>query len=72
MSEESLWDDVCHQCLSQALILLDHEAVPTAATVETVSRLIGIAVSIDRLNLDWSAQSRYDAAAWSDRHGPLK
>ena len=72
MSEESLWDDVCHQCLSQALILLEHEAVPTAATVRTAKELVGIAVAINTLTLQRYVQTRYGAAAWSDQCDPLR
>jgi hypothetical protein len=64
MEQNSLWEQVGNRCLELARQELNKEAAPTAATVETVERLVGIAISIDDLNLRWVAQTRYDAAAF--------
>ncbi len=64
MEENSLWEQVGSRCLELARQELNKETVPTAATVETVERLVGIAISIDDLNLRWTMQTRYGAAAF--------
>lgn len=46
MTEEiNLWEKVGTGCLNKALELLEDETAPTAATVETVKRLMEAAVS---------------------------
>lgn len=73
MKENSLWEQVGNRCLELAKQELNKETVPTGATVETVGRLVGIAISIDDLNLRWAEQNRYGAAAYQDQaSGRLK
>lgn len=65
MEQNSLWAQVGNRCLELAKQELGKETAPTAATVETVERLVKIAISIDDLNLRWTMQNRYGAV------GPL-
>lgn len=67
MDSRNLWALVGTQCITQALTMLDREAVPTAATVETARKLVDIAIAIEMLNLHWAQQSRYGAAGHSGR-----
>lgn len=62
--EVNLWEQVGNRCLKAALSALEKEAVPTAATVETVNALVETAISIDRLTLLWARQNRYGAAVF--------
>lgn len=74
MKEEkqaSLWEQVGNKCLSCALILLESETAPTAATVETAKSLVETAIAIDTLNLRWAEQNRYGAAAFRARLSSL-
>lgn len=64
VEESSLWEQVGNRCLELAKQALNKETAPTEATVETVERLVGIAISIDDLNLRWAKQNRYGAAAY--------
>lgn len=64
MEENNLWLQVGNRCLELAKQELNQEATPTGATVETVERLVGIAIAIDDLNLRWTAQNRYGGAAF--------
>ena len=64
---DNLWDQVGTQCLRIAKEELDKKTTPTEATVEMVERLVGIAISIDNLNLRWAQQNRFGAAAFADR-----
>ena len=50
----SLWDEIGNRCLKLAKRELEKENATTEATVETVERLVRIAVSIDTLNLHWA------------------
>lgn len=59
--EENLWLSVGNRCLSCAADLLNEKTAPAAATVETVEKLVGIAIAIDMLNLRWAEQSRSGA-----------
>lgn len=63
---EDLWTKIGSRCLELADKSLD-EAVPTAATVETVKRLVDIAISIDALNLRWATQTRCGASVFPDQ-----
>lgn len=62
--EKDLWASVGNKCLSHADELLKGETVPTAATVETVEKLVEIAIAIDALNLRWTEQNRFCAQAF--------
>lgn len=64
MDQDSLWEQVGSRCLELARRELNKETAPDAATLETVERLVEIAISIDELNLRWEAQTRYGAAAF--------
>lgn len=59
----NLWEQVGNECLGKALNLLKSETAPTAATAETVGRLVETAIAIDALNLRWAEQNRSCAAA---------
>ena len=61
----NLWEQVGNMCLKLAKKELERETVPTGATVETVERLIRIAISIDALNLRWANQNQYGAEVFS-------
>jgi len=63
----NLWEAVGNGCLKKADALLSKETIPTAATVEMVSKLTSIAIAIDDLNLRWAAQSRSCAAVFPGR-----
>ena len=56
MEQNNLWEQVGNRCLELARQELNKETAPAAATVETVERLVGIAISIDDLNLRWEVQ----------------
>lgn len=61
----SLWESVGNKCLQLAKQALEKETAPTKETVETVERLVKIAISIDELNLHWVKQNQFDeAASW--------
>ncbi len=60
---ENTWEQVGNKCLNLANSLLDSETVPTAATVETVGKLVSIAIAIDTLNLQWAVKTRYGERA---------
>lgn len=64
---DNLWEQVGNQCLTMAKKELDKKTTPTETTVEMVERLVGIAISIDNLNLRWAQQNRFGAAAFADR-----
>lgn len=64
MEKNSLWEQVGNRCLELAKQELNKETAPTAATVETIERLVGIAISIDTLNLRWAQRTRYGEAAF--------
>lgn len=61
---DDLWKQVGNRCLELALELLQNNAVPTGATVETAGKLVAMAVAIDDLSLRWEAQTRYGAAVF--------
>lgn len=61
------WTEAGNLCLELALTELKKETTPTAATVEVARELVKIAIEIDMLNLQWSAQSRYGAAVFRGR-----
>jgi len=57
-------------CLKKAQELLEQEndrfdIQPTVATVEVIEKLVAIAVSIDRLNLQWAIQSLSPNSAYA-------
>lgn len=56
------WEAIGNRCLDLALTELEKATVPTAVTVETVGKLVGIAIEIDALKLRWKQQTRYGAA----------
>ena len=62
------WSIVGNGCLEWAAQLLNTETTPTEETVEMVSRLVNIAISIDTLNLHWEAQSQNDMAHLQDNY----
>lgn len=64
---DNLWVDVANKCLIHAKELLNSETVPTAATVETVRKLVDVAIAIDTLNLQWELQSRSFSAVFPGR-----
>ena len=63
----NLWEEVRNQCLREAKALMEGDTVPTAGTVETVSKLVSIAIAIDDLNLRWAFQNRSCAAVFPGR-----
>ena len=65
--QNNLWEQVGNRSLMCALELLGKDAATTTATVETVQKLVHIAIEIDLLNLRWAEQSRYGAAVLRDR-----
>ena len=64
---DDLWAQVGNKCLELAKIELNKKTTPTVETVEVVEHLVGIAISIDNLNLHWVQQTRYGAAVFSDQ-----
>ena len=69
LDTEDLWSSVANGCLILAGSMLEKETAPTMAVVETVERLVSIAIEIDKVNLRWAYQSRYGAAVF--RGSPL-
>ena len=63
---KNLWEQIGNECLSKALNLLKSETAPTAATAETVGRLVETAIAIDSLNLRWERYQNSDLKALSD------
>lgn len=57
-----LWEQIITKCLSQALSLLESTTAPTAATVETVKRLVDIAIAVDTLNFHWFVQNQLQSS----------
>lgn len=49
---EDKWSEIKNKCLSKALALLNAETVPTAATAETVKRLVETAIMINKTDAD--------------------
>ena len=64
---KNLWEEVGNYCLKQALEVLNKETIPSIEEVEIVSKLVNIAIAIDSLNLQWTAQSRYDEQVFPHR-----
>lgn len=56
--KKNLWEIIGNLCLAKAEQLLKSETAPTAATAGTVKTLVETAIEIDRLNLQWAAQSQ--------------
>lgn len=67
MQIDNLWERVANGALKHAAELLKSETAPTAATVETVEKLVRIAVTIDLVDLWWEQQTRSGAAAFLGR-----
>lgn len=67
MQTDNLWGRVANGALKHAAELLESETAPTAATVETVEKLVRIAVTIDLVDLRWEQQTRSGAAAFRGR-----
>lgn len=59
--EENLFLTVGNDCLRIASQMLKRETTPSTATIEAVSSLVAIALSIDNSNLRWEEQSRFGA-----------
>lgn len=57
-----LWEATAQDFLTRAAELLQKDAAPTAATVETAGKLVEIAVNIELMVLRRDAQTRYGAA----------
>ena len=70
--ETNLWEKLGNRCLELAIAELDKETVPIPAEMETVERLVRIAISLDEPNLQWANQSRYGAAVFAGRPLPWK
>ena len=69
----NLWEDVGNLSLAKAKELLEKmNTAPTPEGIEAVERLVGIAVKIDMLNLQWEVQSRSAAAVSRGRSFRLK
>lgn len=66
-TEKDLWTEVGNKCLQRASELLDDKTAPAAATAETVKVLVETAISMDMLNLHWSAKSRSAERAFRGR-----
>lgn len=64
MEQNNLWEQVGNRCLELAKAELKKETATTGTTVETVERLVRIAISIDKLNLQWAAQTQSGAAGF--------
>ncbi len=62
---ENLFATVANGCLIKAKELLKKETTPTAATVEMVEKLVGIALSIDALNYRWTTKNLSGTWAYS-------
>lgn len=60
-NHSNLWEQIGNQCLALAQKELDQGISPSADSLETVERLIRIAIAIDELNLQWAVQTRYGA-----------
>ncbi len=58
----NLWFDVGNRCLTIAKDMIKGETAPTVATVETVGKLVNIAIAIDMLNLRWEERTPYEKA----------
>lgn len=65
--KEDLQLQVGNLCLEKAKKLLEKDTVPAEETVETVGKLVDVAIALDELNLRWAAQNRYGAAGRSSR-----
>lgn len=64
---DDLWKQVGNRCLELAKTALNKETVPTEETVETVERLVRIAISIDELNLRWAKRNLFGAEVFADQ-----
>lgn len=60
----NLLEKVGNKCLEQALMLLNEKTALNADKIKAVSDLVGIAISIDALNLRWAEQNRYGGAVF--------
>ncbi len=56
---ENIWHEIGNKCLEEALKMLNEKTDLTEERVKTVKELVGIAISIDTLNLHWEAQSQF-------------
>lgn len=56
---DSIWERVGNEALELAENVLNKEAAPTAAAVETVKGLVEIAVMIDSQKLLWARNPQY-------------
>lgn len=61
----NLWEQAQSKCLVKATELLDGEV--TKEKAEMATGLISAAVSIEALNLQWAAQSRYGEQVFRGR-----
>ncbi len=66
--EVNLWVEIGNLCLNKALKMLKAEDIPDMGVVEGIEALVGIAVSIDTLNLRWEqAKNQSWPQAFDDR-----
>lgn len=65
--EHNLWTRIGNKCLQKAEAVLDKETALTTEDIKTVQDLVGVATTIDHLNLLWEEQTRYGAAVFRDR-----
>ena len=63
----NLWEELGNLCLELAKKELGQGISPTAGSLETVERLVRVAIAIDELNLRWAAQTRCGAAVFPGR-----
>ena len=66
-NHSNLWEELGNLCLELAKKELDQGISPTTGSLETVERLVRVAIAIDELNLRWAAQTRYGAAVFRGR-----
>lgn len=64
-TEAGFAHEIEEKCLEKAKELLDKEGVPSAATLDTVERLMGIVSTIEAINLNRDRQNRFYAVGSS-------
>ena len=64
MGRTDLWENVGNQCLQLASAKLENMDQLTDENVGLVQKLVSIAITIDQLNLQWAAQTRFGGAVF--------
>ena len=71
-TETKFAHDIEEKCLEKAKAALDKEEVPSAATLDTVERLMDIAFNIEAINLSRDQQNRFYAVGSSRKASQRK